>query len=831
MITNINVGLTANDGLGDKLRDAFIIVNENFTEINSILTGTGSFTISQVQGLQAALNNIQTQLDYIPGLQSDINSINNTIYTINQTLNSQNTSIADLYDEITNLQNQIFARIEEAPIDGVTYGRQDGTWVVVSGGTPSIPTIDEVLGAGNTSIGKTIEVTNAGSSIKTSITPSKTTIGDISSERIEFYGDKITFKSSTTEAILKYNIGQASGFIPTFQLPSKPITGLYTLATTVDYTLQAVTTNSNTTNLGIQFQPVTPSGTGSKYVTITNALATFISQSEGSFNITNDKIVWSRFGNQVSLSGWAASGSNNADYILPIKPFLFGGYTLATTADILTVSSTNTNTIAINSSGVNRAINGRGLTSSNQSITITGTGSSTNNTWAWDIRTNPNLLVDYLQFNTASTATGAVGRFVWNDTDGTLDLGLKGGNVTLQVGQEQLVRVVNKTATNITLQESAYQAVRVTGAQGQRLKVDLALATNDLLSAETIGLVTETILDNQEGFVTISGLVNKIDTTGSLQSETWNDGDILYLSPTVAGQITNIKPSAPYHMVIIGYVVYSHAVNGKIFVKVNNGYELDELHNVSISGTPSNGEVLTYNSIDNVWMNEKPVNDLQIRRTGITIYDDMTSSASGVSPFIKNTFNSGVWSTSVLFNVNNMGIISLNSSAASANSGGAIVLVNSGLARGMVFTPGIQYDTIFYQVNTSTIKTRLGFIYGSINVSAPSDGIYFELDGLILSAYSANTSVRSSSATYSVPLATYSHYRIKMVSSSLATFEIFDMNGSLLWTTNLTTNIPTVGSGMQPSIIVANTAIETRTLCYVDYISATYPAMNRGALT
>jgi hypothetical protein len=208
-----------------------------------------------------------------------------------------------------------------------------------------------------------------------------------------------------------------------------------------------------------------------------------------------------------------------------------------------------------------------------------------------------------IEFDTTPTGTAGVAKLRWNDADGTLDLGLKGGNVTLQIGQEQLVRVVNKTATNINLLEANYQAVRVTGAQGQRLKVDLALATNDLLSAETIGLVTETINNNQEGFVTISGLVRNINTTGSLQSETWNDGDILYLSPTTAGRITNIKPSAPNHLVIIGYVVYSHSVNGKIFVKVDNGYELDELHNVKIN-TPLNDQSLVYNSTLQLWENK-----------------------------------------------------------------------------------------------------------------------------------------------------------------------------------------------------------------------------------
>ena len=224
------------------------------------------------------------------------------------------------------------------------------------------------------------------------------------------------------------------------------------------------------------------------------------------------------------------------------------------------------------------------------------------------------------------TPTGAVGVGVmrWNDTDGTLDLGLKGGNVTLQIGQEQVLRVVNKTSTNITLLESNYQAVRVTGAQGQRLKVDLALATNDLLSAETIGLVTETINNNQEGFITTSGLVRGINTTGSLQSETWIDGDILYLSPTTSGNITKIKPVAPNHLIIIGYVVNAHITQGTIFVKVDNGYELNELHNVSINGSLANNDALIYNSTSQLWENEvlKTINGTSLIGSGniVTTY-------------------------------------------------------------------------------------------------------------------------------------------------------------------------------------------------------------------
>jgi len=219
--------------------------------------------------------------------------------------------------------------------------------------------------------------------------------------------------------------------------------------------------------------------------------------------------------------------------------------------------------------------------------------------------------------NTPTNIPTTVGAMYYNDTDGTLDLILKGGNVKLQIGQESVVRVVNKTATNIDLLETNYQAVRVTGAQGQRMKVDLAQATTDGLSAETIGLVTETIANNAEGFVTTSGLVRNINTTGSLQSETWADGDVLYLSPTVAGSITKVKPIAPNHLIVIGYVISAHATQGTIFVKVDNGAELDELHNVNIT-SEANEDFLQYESATQLWKNKALTGTLIKSKLGIT---------------------------------------------------------------------------------------------------------------------------------------------------------------------------------------------------------------------
>lgn len=254
--------------------------------------------------------------------------------------------------------------------------------------------------------------------------------------------------------------------------------------------------------------------------------------------------------------------------------------------------------------------------------------------------------VSSIDFDITQPVTPNVeGRLTWNTTDGTLNLGLKGGNVTLQVGQEEVVRVVNKTGADLL--ESEYKVVRVRtqaegGAQGQRLAVVNALSTNDLNSATTLGIVTENISVNQEGFITTFGFVNGINTSGTLQGENWDDGDILYLSPTVSGGLTKVRPTAPDHMVIMGYVVYAHNSQGKIFVKVDNGYELDELHNIHIYENTLVGNAKTtggstfYRS-GSVWTNNENVrftetNAILARVSSSLNFANDTAAAAGGVP-------------------------------------------------------------------------------------------------------------------------------------------------------------------------------------------------------
>lgn len=202
---------------------------------------------------------------------------------------------------------------------------------------------------------------------------------------------------------------------------------------------------------------------------------------------------------------------------------------------------------------------------------------------------------DYISFDTTPEfSSTAVGTLSWNDGDGSLDLILKGGNTTVPLGQEICSLVYNAEATAI----NAGEAVYMFGAQGQRISVKRATNASDVTSSKTFGLAAETIPSGSEGFVMVHGIVKNINTDG------YNEGDQLYVGNS-PGSLTSVKPVGPLHSVFIGVVVKKNSSSGRIFVKAQNGYELDELHNVNITN-PQNKQILAYSSSSAIWVNQDP---------------------------------------------------------------------------------------------------------------------------------------------------------------------------------------------------------------------------------
>jgi hypothetical protein len=195
----------------------------------------------------------------------------------------------------------------------------------------------------------------------------------------------------------------------------------------------------------------------------------------------------------------------------------------------------------------------------------------------------------------ALTNLGAIGTIT--STDGSIVVTPSGTTVNLAVSEASpastlLTQIRNTTGATLTKGTVVY----ISGATGQIATVSKAIATGDSTSAQTLGMITSNLANNSNGYVTVFGLLENMDTSA------YTDGAQLYLSGTVAGAVTATKPSAPIHLVYVAIVEYAHPTQGKLLVKVQNGYELDEIHDVSIV-TPVTGQTLVYNSATDLWVN------------------------------------------------------------------------------------------------------------------------------------------------------------------------------------------------------------------------------------
>lgn len=166
---------------------------------------------------------------------------------------------------------------------------------------------------------------------------------------------------------------------------------------------------------------------------------------------------------------------------------------------------------------------------------------------------------------------------------------------------EATMRLVRKdTAGTIT----KGQVVRIVGSTGTHLTVELADASSENTAKTSIGIAAETITNSTSGYMMISGeLTGLSNVPASGGTENFVNGSLLWLSET-AGEFTQTRPTQPAHGVVVGWVVSSsNGSNGRIYIKVDNGQELDEIHDVLIA-TPAAGHLLTRNAANTLWENK-----------------------------------------------------------------------------------------------------------------------------------------------------------------------------------------------------------------------------------
>ena len=166
------------------------------------------------------------------------------------------------------------------------------------------------------------------------------------------------------------------------------------------------------------------------------------------------------------------------------------------------------------------------------------------------------------------------------------------GGTTVISTNQLTTEVYNQTGSTIAKMSVVY----INGSHGNLPTITKSIATSEIGSTKTMGIVQADIGDQKDGIVVVAGRLENLNTN----IVGWSEGQGLWLSPTTAGGITNVKPSAPNHMVFVGTLIRKHPTHGVIEVKIQNGFEMEELHNVS-AGSPSNNDVLIYESATSLW--------------------------------------------------------------------------------------------------------------------------------------------------------------------------------------------------------------------------------------
>lgn len=220
------------------------------------------------------------------------------------------------------------------------------------------------------------------------------------------------------------------------------------------------------------------------------------------------------------------------------------------------------------------------------------------------------LNTNSLLFNTTTVATTSrAGLLQWNATEDTLDIGMSNGTVMQQVGQENFIYVKNQTGGTLTNGKPVMYSGAV-GVSG-RIKAQYAIADGTLPSSYILGITTQDITNGNDGFVTSFGKVRGIDTTGATYGETWADGDLLYVSATTPGALTNVAPSAPNYQIAVASVVTAHAVTGTIFVRSAYTSKLVDLADVNGTALTTSGQIPVWDAINQYFDFTQNINNKQ----------------------------------------------------------------------------------------------------------------------------------------------------------------------------------------------------------------------------
>jgi hypothetical protein len=244
---------------------------------------------------------------------------------------------------------------------------------------------------------------------------------------------------------------------------------------------------------------------------------------------------------------------------------------------------------------------------------------TSNNVSFNQITVSSNVTADSIQLDISAGVSVEPGELAWNNSDGTLDIGIGYGDVVLQVGQETHYVVRNATGVQIENGTALY-CTGVTVGSG-RLEVSPMIGDGSVDPVQFIGLATMDINNGVNGVATWFGYVRGLDTRGtantaiSVGDEDWSVGDKLYVHPTAPGKLTSVEPEAPNTKICVAVVINRNQTAGVLFVRPTTNLVLSKLSDVEID-TPQDGQVLQYVSANTRWESSSNVTFNEVSVTG-----------------------------------------------------------------------------------------------------------------------------------------------------------------------------------------------------------------------
>ena len=327
-------------------------------------------------------------------------------------------------------------------------------------------------------------------------------------------------------------------------------------------------------------------------------------------------------------------------------------------------------------------------------------------------------------FTTVNTASVAIGELYGVNISSPEEFQTLGYNGTEWVNQYSSVvtYVRNAEATTLTTGTVVY----LFGATGDHASVKRADNDSDATSSKTVGLVAKNILTAENGPIVTRGYVDGIDL-----SVGYSAGDVLWLGED--GAFTKTKPTAPEHLVFIGVVVRA-TNNGIVYVATQNGYELDELHDVSISASVASGDFLKYNG--SLWVND-PIN-LGTDTVGNYMLD--VSAGTGIS--VSHAQGEGSTATISTTGVQTLGAKAGNYTLTAGDAAETIIIMDSSSANDLTVPSA---SAVTFGTGTSITVVQRGT--GKTRILAGAGVTLLATPGVYLRArYSSCTLVKTENA-------------------------------------------------------------------------------------